>query len=134
MNGLELTSEQKHEISAELNVSDFYETVPFLNHVLKVLGYVDYMEDDSEREELRWTKRKEPLIKDKKIRKAVRAWAEVNLIKEAIYAERRDRSLCVLTDMGNDDSIGFVGWIPTLIDSETYTVAELCGEEEEWRN
>ena len=73
----------------------------------------------------------EPLIKDGNRRKAVRAWAEANLIKEAIYAERRDRSLCVLTDMGNDDfSIEFVGWIPTLVDSETYTIIELCGEED----
>lgn len=73
----------------------------------------------------------DPLIKDEKVRKAVRAWAEANLIKEAIYAERQDRSLCVLTDKGNNDSIGLVGWIPTLVDSETYTIVELCGEEEE---
>lgn len=75
---------------------------------------------------------KEPLIKDKKIRKAVRAWAEVNSIKEAMYAERPDRSLCLLMDMGEDDyNIDFVGWIPTLTDGKTYTIAELCGEEEE---
>lgn len=74
----------------------------------------------------------EPLIKDEKIRKAVRAWAEVNSIKEAMYAERPDRSLCLLVDMGDDDyNIDFVGWIPTLKDSKTYTIAELCGEEEE---
>lgn len=74
----------------------------------------------------------EPLIKDEKIRKAVRAWAEVNSIEKALYAERPNRSLCVLTDMGDDDfSIEFVGWMPTLGDGETYTIAELCGEEEE---
>lgn len=74
----------------------------------------------------------EPLIKDEKIRKAVRAWAEVNSIKEAMYAERPDRSLCLLVDMGEDDyNIDFVGWIPTLKDSKSYTIAELCGEEEE---
>lgn len=74
----------------------------------------------------------EPLIKDEKIRKAVRAWAEVNLIEKALYAERPDRSLCNLTDMGDDDyTIGFVGWIPMLKDGEEYTIAELCGEEEE---
>lgn len=73
----------------------------------------------------------EPLIKDEKIRKAVRAWAEVNSIKGAVYAERPDRSLCLLTDMGEGDyNIDFVGWIPTLTDGETYTIAELCGEEE----
>ena len=73
-----------------------------------------------------------PLIKDKKIRKAVRAWAEVNSIKKALYAERPDRSLCVLTDMGDEDFyIELVGWIPTLKDGKDYTIAELCGEEEE---
>lgn len=76
-------------------------------------------------------KPKEPLIKDEKIRKAVRAWAEVNSIKKAIYSKRPDRSLCNLVDMGEDDyCIDFVGWIPTLKDSEYYTIAELCGEEE----
>ena len=74
----------------------------------------------------------EPLIKDEKIRKAVRAWAEVNSIKEALYTVRMDGRLCVLTDMSNYDfSIEFVGWIPTLKDGESYTIAELCGEEEE---
>lgn len=74
---------------------------------------------------------KEPLIKDEKIRKAVRAWAEVNSIKKALYAERPDRSLCLLNDMGEDDyNIDFVGWIPTLKDGEEYTIDELCGEKE----
>jgi len=74
----------------------------------------------------------EPLIKDEKIRKAVRAWAEVNSIKEVQYCERANRSLCILTDMGDKDfSIEFVGWIPTLKDGEVHTIAELCGEEEE---
>lgn len=75
---------------------------------------------------------KEPLIKDEKIRKAVRAWAEVNSIKEAMYAERPDRSLCLLVDMGDDDyNIDFVGWIPTLKDGKSYTIPELCGENDE---
>lgn len=123
MNKLGLTSEQKHDISIELNASDFYETVPFLNHVLKVLGYVDYMENDSEREELRWMKRKEPLIEDEKIRKAVRAWAEGNMIKEvqydAFWRGFRDRKSTITV------------WkeLP-LEDNKAYTIAELCGEEE----
>ena len=73
----------------------------------------------------------EPLIKDEKIRKAVRAWAEINSIDKVLYAERPNKSLCLLVDIGEDDyNIQFVGWIPTLKDSETYTIAELCGEEE----
>lgn len=75
---------------------------------------------------------KEPLIKDKRIRKTVRAWAETNSIEEVIYAERTDKSLFVLTDMGDDDtSIEFVGWVPTLKDGGDYTIAELCGDSKE---
>lgn len=74
----------------------------------------------------------EPLIKDEKIRKAVRAWAEVDSIEKAIYAERADSSVCILTDMGvGDYSIEFFGYIQTLKDGEDYTIAELCGEGEE---
>ena len=73
----------------------------------------------------------EPLIKDENIRKAVRAWAEVNSIEEVLYAERTDRSLFCLTDMGDDDyAIELVGWVPTLKDGADYTIDELCGEEE----
>ena len=73
----------------------------------------------------------EPLIKDEKIRKVIRAWAEVNSVEEVLYAERTDKSLFVLTDMGGDDtSIMFVGWVPTLKDGADYTIAELCGEQE----
>ena len=77
-------------------------------------------------------KPKEPLIKDENICKIVRAWAEVNSVEEVLYAERPDRSLCCLTDMGvGDYAIEFVGWVPTLKDGATYTIDELCGEEEE---
>lgn len=75
---------------------------------------------------------KEPLIKDERTRRVIRAWAEVNSVEEVLYAERTDKSLFVLTDMGGDDtSIMFVGWIPTLKDGADYTIDELCGEEEE---
>lgn len=71
-----------------------------------------------------------PLIKDEKIRKVVRAWAEINSIEEALYAE--SRTLCCFNDMGiGDFAIEFVGWIPTLKDGGEYAIAELCGEEEE---
>lgn len=73
----------------------------------------------------------EPLIRDKNARQAVRAWAEVNSIKKALYAERTDKTLCILIDMGAEVvecDIEFVGWIPTLKDGEEYTIAELCGE------
>ena len=127
---MELTSEQKHDISIQLNASDIYETVPFLNKVLAAIGYVDRLDDDSEREELRWTKRKEPLIKDKKIRKAVRAWAEAVGTNSA-YVEKGcyENNQFVLSD--GLAEIHFRISTPEEIKSyERYTITELCGEED----
>lgn len=124
---MELTSEQKHDISVELNASDIYETVPFLNKVLAAIGYVDRLDDDSEREELRWTKRKEPLIEDEKIRKAVRAWAEANSITQVSYDAGWNSFRCsefvISFDYDFDRHDG-------LEDEKSYTIAELCGEED----
>lgn len=135
---MELTSEQKHDISVELNASDIYETVPFLNKVLAAIGYVDRLDDDSEREELRWTKRKEPIIKDKKIRKAVRAWAEMNDIRFIHMCSRTrkenarivgqnalGRTFTMEIDNEYEIRVCFKDY------KECYTIAELCGEEEE---
>ena len=72
---------------------------------------------------------KEPLIKDEKIRKAVMAWANTQNSRSVVYAERKDRSLCNLVDYDGEGSISFTGWIPTLKDSEVYTIDELCGNE-----
>lgn len=78
----------------------------------------------------------EPLIKDEKIRKAVRAWAEVNAIRQVGYVESLNRDSCCISDIDGEYgdevySIKFVGWIPTLKDCGEYTIAELCGEEGE---
>lgn len=70
----------------------------------------------------------EPLIKDEKIRKAVRAWAEVNGIDDVEYdaawnAFRRfNFTICFDYFFDEHDS---------LEDGEKYTITELCGEEEE---
>ena len=131
---MELTSEQKHNISVELNASDIDETVPFLNKVLAAIGYIDRLDDDSEREELRWTKRKEPLIKDEKKRKAARAWAEANgfsvfkvynqhfnYVKIHGVKDRYDP---------NGSNIEFMGTIAGA-EKRAYEIDELCGEEKE---
>lgn len=74
---------------------------------------------------------KEPLIKDEKIRKAVRAWAEANDIEDGItYLDNGEfRSylnttidFAILVDEHRFD---------LLKKSEEYTITELCGEEEE---
>lgn len=73
---------------------------------------------------------KEPLIKDEKIRKAVRAWAEACFIETVEYDEywvsfRRDDKTISFKD--EDRCLGFY----ELENSRDYTIDELCGEEEE---
>lgn len=71
-----------------------------------------------------------PIIKDEKIRKLVRAWAEYNSIEKVRYSTAL-KSCDLMCIGGYDFMIELVGLIPTLRDDETYTIAELCGEEEE---
>ena len=73
---------------------------------------------------------KEPLIKDEKVRKAIRAWAEANEIVTVEYDEywvsfRRDDKTISFKD--EDRRLGFY----ELENSRDYTIDELCGEEEE---
>ena len=87
-----------------------------------IIDTMDY-EPDSKPD----SKPSEPLIKDEKIRKAVRAWAELLGIKTCMY-DKTLNALAVGTLMIN---------FPNELRSEMpqkeefYTIAELCGEEEE---
>lgn len=67
----------------------------------------------------------EPLIKDEKIRKAVRAWADFNG-DYPIYCEDR----CTLS-CEHAPRIEFKDRVFANLDDRAYTIAELCGEEEE---
>ena len=76
----------------------------------------------------------EPLIKDEKIRKAVRAWAEANVINSGNYYNTdikfnatEHRLQWIQTAIEFNDIMG----LDNLEDGETYTIDELCGEEEE---
>ena len=73
-------------------------------------------------------KPQEPLIKDEKIRKAVRAWAEANSITQVSYDAGWNAFRCtdfvIAFDHDFDRHDG-------LEDMKSYTIAELCGEEEE---
>ena len=72
---------------------------------------------------------KEPLIKDEKIRKAVRAWAEANGFLDEI--EVHSLTAGTRFSIGHYD-IEFLGYfIYDLESNKTYTITELCGEEEE---
>lgn len=68
----------------------------------------------------------EPLIKDEKIRKAVRAWAEADGADEKIYL--------TIDENGSRFANKYGGYIEFAfqIDMEErlYTIAELCGEDE----
>lgn len=70
---------------------------------------------------------KEPLIKDEKIRKAVRAWAEANGVHKVDFE--------YITGDGSvlKDFCGARMWFYVdlgLVQRRNYTIAELCGEEE----
>lgn len=74
---------------------------------------------------------KEPLIKDEKVRKAIRAWAEANEISQAQF----DRYISGFSASDAEHNIlsmiSFDGFVFMFVDGEYYTIAELCGEEEE---
>ena len=74
----------------------------------------------------------EPLIKDEKIRKAVRAWAEANNIRAVYYSPEEDGFYVKNFDDEIVTSIYFADK-PMEEDGygEHYTIDELCGEEEE---
>jgi hypothetical protein len=80
----------------------------------------------------------EPLIKDEKIRKAVRAWAEMNDIRFIRMCSRTrkenarivgqnalGRTFTMEIDNEYEIRVSFEDY------KECYTLAELCGEEEE---
>jgi hypothetical protein len=78
-------------------------------------------------------KPKDPLIKDEKIRKAVRAWAEVNGISDApVFCGKYDNGFeakDIEVYIEFDEAICDIG---SMVErGKDYTIAELCGEEEE---
>lgn len=100
--------------------------------VMQIDGYdtvEDLMDDYAAYEE--YNPPKEPLIKDEKIRKAVRAWAEACNLKHVTYKQASN-------EFYDADTRGAFAIRFTLMpvevyleDGECYTIAELCGEEEE---
>ena len=76
-------------------------------------------------------KPKEPLIKDEKVRKAVRAWAEANEISQVQF-DRYTSGFSASDDGHNFLSmISFDGYVFMFVDGKYYTIDELCGEEDE---
>lgn len=73
----------------------------------------------------------EPLIKDKKIRKAVRAWAEANGLSYAVYKQASNEYYDPDTRGAFAIKFKVIPVEVYLEDGECYTITELCGEEEE---
>ena len=78
-----------------------------------------------------WEDVTEPLIKDEKIRKAVRAWAEANgLNAQPIYFSAKYNRFCDAPDFSI--AIDFYREVKGgPHDEYSYYLGELCGEEEE---
>lgn len=73
---------------------------------------------------------KEPVIKDEKIRKAVRAWAEANDLKNVAFEDYDDENVYFI-DRDYEPQIWFSKKSileSPLDDGKIYTIAELCGE------
>ena len=74
----------------------------------------------------------EPLIKDEKVRKAVKAWAEINDLYSVGYKEDSDGAgFDCIKSTDELVRINFASLILPLEKNRVYTITELCGEEEE---
>lgn len=70
---------------------------------------------------------KEPLIKNEKVRKAVRAWAEANKTITKVYVMNNGYEIYG----GKTDSVINFETLPfDHIEQGVYTIKELCGDEE----
>ena len=100
--------------------------------VMQVDGYdtvEDLMGDYAAYEE--YNPPKEPLIKDEKVRKAVRAWAEACNLKHVTYKQASNEFYDANTRGAFAIRFTLIPVEVYLEDGEHYTIAELCGEEEE---
>lgn len=74
----------------------------------------------------------EPLIKDEKVRKAVRAWAEACGLSYVIYKQASNEFYDPDTRGAFAIKFKLIPVEVYLEDGECYTIAEICGEDEEW--
>lgn len=72
-----------------------------------------------------------PIIKDEKIRKAVRAWAEaIEINDNKVAFNRYSNGFSYMENEGLFSNINFDGRAFNFVDGKLYTITELCGEEE----
>lgn len=72
----------------------------------------------------------EPLIKNEKVRKAVRAWAEANGVGTVLYKEDNYRFYADDTEIGSMIEFENIPEYIGLRHEHRYTIAELCGDDE----
>lgn len=73
----------------------------------------------------------EPLIKDERIRKAVRAWAKLHKLESVFYFAYTSHTELSYLKSGSTGVVIDIVALPELEDGGNYTIAELCGEEKE---
>lgn len=75
----------------------------------------------------------QPLIKDEKIRKAVKAWADANDFERLEVTHSRKHTLRVMDENQAVEIFFFRKDGIAEIDERVYSLSELCGEDEEWQ-
>lgn len=103
-----------------------------------ILSEFSYEDGEREAERKAWLNKydgiKEPLIKDEKIRKAVRAWAKANELSGGIRVINEHFNSCKFIGRWNNGNVCLEIEFKTTIahaQNIAYTITELCGEEEE---
>lgn len=79
-------------------------------------------------------KPKEPLIKDEKIRKAVRAWAEADDLDNFRVQNQHFNECKIIGYTAGINKASFIGFQTTIAHADNkklYTITELCGEDKE---
>lgn len=96
-------------------------------------GFHDYYSLAELNEEWEDYKPKEPLIKDEKIRKAVRAWAEADDLDIFRVQNEHFNECKIIGYTAGVNKASFIGFQTTIAHADNkkqYTIDELCGEEE----
>lgn len=73
----------------------------------------------------------QPLIKDERIRKAVRAWAKLHKLESVSYFAYTSHTELSYLISGSTGVVIDIVALPELEDGGNYTIAGLCGEEKE---
>ena len=122
---MKLRNKKTGEIATKIDVSQDNESFWVLGN--KPCMYKSLAELNEEWEDYKPAEPAKPLIKDEKVRKALRAWAEALEIECCMY-DKGINAFAVGTVM-----INFPGKLrpETLQNGEIYKITELCGEEEE---